>query len=86
MLMIRSIIAILAALALASCTYAPRSTKIDNTYNARQMAVGVGDQPQDAMTSTTYQGDAMPKDYSRYTNKQLADEIVRQELLKSLGR
>ncbi len=38
---------------LCSCTYAPKNTTIDNTYNARQMAVGVGDQPHDSMTSTT---------------------------------
>jgi hypothetical protein len=37
---------------LASCTYAPKTTKIDNTYNARQMAVGMGDQPTGAMSST----------------------------------
>jgi hypothetical protein len=55
MLMIRVIIAILAALTLASCTYAPRSTKIDNTYTARQIAVGMGDQPNGSMTSTTHE-------------------------------
>ena len=42
---------------LSSCTYAPRSTSIDNTYNARQMAVGVGDQPNDSMTSTTVENE-----------------------------
>ena len=42
----------------SSCTYAPRSTSIDNTYNARQMAVGVGDQPKDSMTSTTVENEA----------------------------
>lgn len=41
----------------SSCTYAPRSTSIDNTYNARQMAVGVGDQPKDSMTSTTVESE-----------------------------
>ena len=41
----------------SSCTYAPRSTSIDNTYNARQMAVGVGDQPNDSMTSTTVENE-----------------------------
>jgi hypothetical protein len=51
--MIRFSIPVFITLALASCTYAPRSTKIDNTYNARQMAVGVGDQTKDAMTLTT---------------------------------
>ena len=41
----------------SSCTYAPRSTSIDNTYNARQMAVGVGDQPNDSMRSTTVENE-----------------------------
>jgi len=43
----------IAALFLVSCTYAPRSTKIDQTYTARQMAVGVTSQPNGGMTSTT---------------------------------
>jgi hypothetical protein len=47
------------ALALASCTYAPRSTSIDNNYNARQMAIGVTEQSQDAMTSTTHEEEAI---------------------------
>ena len=47
------------ALALASCTYAPRNTNIDNNYNARQMAVGVGEQSQDAMTSTIHEEEAI---------------------------
>ena len=47
------------ALALASCTYAPRSTSIDNNYNARQMAIGVGEQSQDAMTSTIHEEEAI---------------------------
>jgi len=47
------------ALALASCTYAPRSTSIDNNYNARQMAIGVGEQSPDAMTSTTHEEEAI---------------------------
>lgn len=59
MLMIRVIIAILAALAIASCTYAPRNTKIDQTYTARQMAVGMGDQPNGAMTSTTHEDESL---------------------------
>ena len=57
--MIRVIIAILAALALVSCTYAPRNTKIDQTYTARQMAVGMGDQPNSAMTSTTHEDESL---------------------------
>ena len=54
------------AMQFASCTYAPRNTKIDQTYNARQMAVGVTSQPNGAMTSTTTleevpaSGDAIP--------------------------
>jgi len=43
----------IAALFLVSCTYAPRSTKIDQTYTARQMAVGVTSQPNGGITSTT---------------------------------
>jgi hypothetical protein len=39
-----------AALFLVSCTYAPRST--NQTYTARQMAIGVTSQP-NGMTSTT---------------------------------
>ena len=50
--MIRTAAAI-AAIFLVSCTYAPRSTKIDQTYTARQMAVGVTSQPTGGMTSTT---------------------------------
>lgn len=46
-------------LALASCTYAPRSTSIDNNYNARQMAIGVTEQSQDAMTSTIHEEEAI---------------------------
>jgi hypothetical protein len=42
-----------AALFLVSCTYAPRTTKIDQNYSARQMAVGVTSQPNGGMTSTT---------------------------------
>ena len=82
MLMIRVIIAILAALAIASCTYAPRSTKIDNTYTARQMAVGMGDQPNGAMTSTTHEdqvsvsGDAQSK--TQQTLKILNEEKLNQ--------
>jgi len=52
LLMIRVTTAI-AALFLVSCTYAPRSTKIDQTYTARQMAVGVTSQPNGGITSTT---------------------------------
>lgn len=43
----------LITLLLTSCTYAPRTTKIDQTYNARQMAIGVTSQPNNAMVSTT---------------------------------
>lgn len=76
--MIRVIIAILAALAIASCTYAPRSTKIDNTYTARQMAVGVGDQPNGAMTSTTHEDESMAGSKAlqstQATNKKLPNQ------------
>ena len=50
--MIRTATAI-AAIFLVSCTYAPRSTKIDQTYTARQMAVGVTSQPNEGITSTS---------------------------------
>jgi hypothetical protein len=63
--MIRFSIPVFITLALASCTYAPRSTKIDNTYNARQMAVGVGDQTKDAMTSTTSEEPVTPSGDNR---------------------
>ncbi len=53
------IIALLTTLPFASCTYAPRSTSIDNNYNARQMAIGVGEQSQDAMTSTIHEEEAI---------------------------
>jgi hypothetical protein len=55
------------ALALASCTYAPRSTSIDNNYNARQMAIGVTEQSQDAMTSTTHEEEAIEEGDSNNT-------------------
>ena len=42
-----------------SCTYAPNNSKNVSTYNARQMAVGVAPHPNDAMTTTTYEGDSM---------------------------
>jgi hypothetical protein len=67
--MIRLSIPVLAALALASCTYAPRSTKIDNTYSARQMAVGVGDQTKDAMTSTTSEEPVTPPGDNRSSSE-----------------
>ena len=54
--MIRAATAI-AALFLVSCTYAPRSTKIDQTYTARQMAIGVTSQPTGGITSTTTVGE-----------------------------
>ena len=90
MLMIRVIIAILAALAIASCTYAPRSTKIDNTYTARQIAVGMGDQPNGAMTSTTHEdqvpvsGDAQSK--TQQTLKILNEEKLNQFEAKPQGQ
>lgn len=49
------IIAVLTTLPLASCTYSPRNTNIENTYNARQMAIGVTNTPQESITSTTYE-------------------------------
>ncbi len=54
----RIVIAIV-SLAVSSCTYAPRNTKIDQTYNARQMAVGVTEQPQESMTSTISEEEAI---------------------------
>ena len=61
--MIRTAAAI-AVIFLVSCTYAPRST--NQTYTARQMAIGVTSQPTRGMTSTTTveeapaSGDAIP--------------------------
>lgn len=60
---------VVAALALASCTYAPRSTKIDNTYSARQMAVGVGDQTKDAMNSTSSEEPVTPSGDNRSSSE-----------------
>lgn len=54
----KKILCLVAVSFFSSCTYAPRSTSIDNTYNAKQMAVGVGDQPKDSMTSTTVENEA----------------------------
>ena len=48
--MIRTAAAI-ATIFLVSCTYAPRST--NQTYTARQMAIGVTSQPNEGITSTT---------------------------------
>jgi hypothetical protein len=69
-------------MALCSCTYAPHNTRVNapttNHYDApAPQYTGVDDR-------RFMESDIMPKDYSRYTNKQLADEIIRQELLKSL--
>jgi hypothetical protein len=55
------------ALALASCTYAPRSTSIDNNYNARQMAIGVTEHSQDALTSTIHEEEAIAEGDSSNT-------------------
>jgi hypothetical protein len=52
------VIALFTAILLASCTYAPKTTKIDTTYNARQMAVGMGDQPTGAMSSTIHEDES----------------------------
>ena len=54
----RIVIAIV-SLAVSSCTYAPRNTKIDQTYNARQMAVGVTEQSQESITSTISEEEAI---------------------------
>ncbi len=39
---------------LSACTYAPKNTTVDNTYNARLMAIG-GDSTGEGLTSTTHQ-------------------------------
>jgi hypothetical protein len=49
---------LLITLFLTSCTYAPITTKIDTTYNARQMAVGMGDQSTGAMSSTIHEDES----------------------------
>jgi len=41
---------------IASCTYAPRNTQIDQTYSARIMAIGVSEKS-GGITSTTHVGD-----------------------------
>lgn len=52
-------ISILATCILSSCTYAPKTTLIDNTYTARQMAIGVGENQRDGMTSTIHEDDSV---------------------------
>lgn len=47
------------AINFSSCTYAPRNTKIDQTYNARQMAVGVSQTEGGGITSTTSEDDGI---------------------------
>jgi hypothetical protein len=39
---------------LSACTYAPKNTTVDNTYNARLMAIG-GDSASEGLTSTTHE-------------------------------
>lgn len=51
---------------LSACTYAPKNTTVDNTYNARLMAIG-GDSTGEGLTSTTheeeqYQASEEPRD------------------------
>jgi hypothetical protein len=53
-------------LLLVSCTYAPKNTTVDNTYNARLMAIG-GDSTGEGLSSTTheeeqYQASEEPRD------------------------
>lgn len=47
---------LIAPVFMASCTYAPRTTQIDQTYSARIMAIGVSDKS-GGITSTTHVGD-----------------------------
>jgi hypothetical protein len=39
---------------LSACTYAPKNTSVDNTYNARLMAIG-GDSASEGLSSTTHE-------------------------------
>lgn len=72
----------IAAMALCSCTYAPHNTRINAPSTVHN------DSPAPQYTGVDdrrfMESDVMPKDYLRFTNRQLADEIVRQELMKSL--
>jgi hypothetical protein len=50
----------------SACTYAPKNTTVDNTYNARLMSVG-GDSASEGLSSTTheeeqYQASEEPRD------------------------
>jgi len=47
---------LIAPVFMASCTYAPRTTQIDQTYSARIMAIGVSDKS-GGITSTTHVGE-----------------------------
>ena len=55
----RAVVAGIFTLLIASCTYAPKTTLIDNTYTARQMAIGVGENQRDGMTSTIHEDDSV---------------------------
>ena len=54
-LFMKYLMLVIVMLIFASCTYAPRNTKIDQTYTARQMAIGVTEQPKDTMSSSVYE-------------------------------
>jgi hypothetical protein len=54
------------AMHFSSCTYAPRNTKVDQTYNARQMAVGIDNQESIPIKETTHEEIVPPLGDSQY--------------------
>jgi outer membrane protein assembly factor BamE (lipoprotein component of BamABCDE complex) len=53
---------------LSACTYAPKNTTVDNTYNARLMAIGVTEHSQDAMSSTIHEEETLGQGDFQETN------------------
>ena len=71
---------------LQSCTYAPRSTNIDNTYNARQIAVGLGDHGKEGITSTTHEDEITSDTNMLKPQPQRSIENLRDKPLPQIGR
>jgi hypothetical protein len=53
---------------LSACTYAPKNTTVDNTYNARLMAIGVTEHSKDAMSSTIHEEETLGQGDFQETN------------------
>jgi hypothetical protein len=52
---------------LSACTYAPKNTTVDNTYNARLMAIG-GDSANEGVSSTTQEEEINPSSENNHPN------------------